>query len=112
MLQTYLKAKYPFTPPLQALGRDKGLATVANRSQFKPQLSFTSGVMSGKLPNLSEPLISSSVKWDNYMYLKEVVCKVPGSQWAPSKYQVIAYGAVRDCWEHPCVVGKGHGAML
>lgn len=80
MLQTYPKAKYPFTPPLQALGGVKELVTVADRSRFKPQLSFTNRVTLGKLPNLLEPLISPSVKWDNYMYFKEIVCKVPGSQ--------------------------------
>lgn len=30
------QTKYPFTPPLQALGRDKGVATTAYRSQIKP----------------------------------------------------------------------------
>ena len=103
MLQTYLRAKHPFTTLPQALGREKDLAAVPNRSPFKPQLSFTSCVTLGKLPNLSESLISSSVKWDNYIYLKGlyVKCLVLNRH---LEVAVIAYAAVRDCWEYPSVV--------
>lgn len=88
MLQTYLKAKHPFTTLLQAPEREKELAAVPNRSQFKPRLRVTNCVTLSKLSNLSEPLISSSVRWDNYIYLKGlyVKCLAQNRHLASSSY--------------------------
>lgn len=95
-------------PHPQALGREKALPCYCVKQiSVQTPAQLYQALWSWKFPNLSEPLISSSVKWDNYPDLKgsHVKCQASSRHPASSSHYCL-WCCGRLCWDYTHVVGK------
>lgn len=95
-----------FHHPTASTGERKGPCYSVQQISVQTPAQLSQALWSCKLPNPSEPLISSSVKWDNYTYLKGSYVKCLAHSRHLASTVFIACGAGRVTLENIYLCGR------